>query len=82
MAPPEAKSPVPPPPPPPPLPRQRHSSSARHPVFFTDKLRKPRVAPALPPAAADSSSPVAQGYVYQDTRQARRGHEGAVGPKL
>lgn len=46
-----------------------------HPVFFTDKLRRPpfRV------SSAPQSSPVAHGYVYQD---APRGSQTGAGPRL
>jgi len=55
--------------------RQQHNSSHCHPVFFTDKLRRPpfSLLPGL------QSSPVAHGYVYQD---APRGSEKVAGPRL
>ncbi|PHH63646.1 hypothetical protein CDD81_5627 [Ophiocordyceps australis] len=41
----------------------RHNAETRHPVFFTQRLRKTRhlQTPTMPP-----SSPIAQGYAYQD----------------
>ncbi|WQF80523.1 hypothetical protein CDEST_05537 [Colletotrichum destructivum] len=44
----------------------QHNSSVRHPVFFTEKLRRPP--PSLGPGVG--MSPVAHGYVYQDGRRA------------
>ncbi|KAK6220203.1 short-chain dehydrogenase/reductase family oxidoreductase [Colletotrichum tabaci] len=44
----------------------QHNSSVRHPVFFTEKLRRPP--PSLGPGMG--MSPVAHGYVYQDGRRA------------
>ncbi|TFB01207.1 hypothetical protein CCMA1212_007015 [Trichoderma ghanense] len=57
--------------------RHAHDASTTHPVFFTERLRKPK--PSLGSAAAaatGSSSPVAHGYVYQE------GRSGATAPKL
>ncbi|KAL7800305.1 hypothetical protein V8C37DRAFT_364808 [Trichoderma ceciliae] len=46
-----------------------HNASTTHPVFFTERLRKPSLASATPaPAAGYSYSPVAHGYIYQETR--------------
>ncbi|KAH9233336.1 hypothetical protein K456DRAFT_53900 [Colletotrichum gloeosporioides 23] len=65
-------------PPPPPLlhlqPPAQHNASVRHPVFFTEKLRRPPL--VLSPGMG--MSPVAHGYVYQDGRRA----DGTSGPKL
>ncbi|KAK2730338.1 short-chain dehydrogenase/reductase family oxidoreductase [Colletotrichum kahawae] len=67
-------------PPPPPLlhlqpaAAQQHNASIRHPVFFTEKLRRPPL--VLSPGMG--MSPVAHGYVYQDGR----GADGTAGPKL
>ncbi|KAL6883146.1 hypothetical protein HDV57DRAFT_495525 [Trichoderma longibrachiatum] len=47
--------------------RHAHDASTTHPVFFTERLRKPRTT-SLGSAAVGSSSPVAHGYVYQETR--------------
>ncbi|UKZ57008.1 hypothetical protein TrVGV298_010858 [Trichoderma virens] len=52
-----------------------HNASTTHPVFFTERLRKPSVGSAIPAPAA-GFSPVAQGYVYQEMRN------GANAPKL
>ncbi len=52
-----------------------HDASHCHPVFFTDKLRRPPFSVLSGP----HSSPVAHGYVYQD---APRGGEKAAGPRL
>ncbi len=90
MAPPEAKSPVPPPPPPP------AAAAAAAATAAASKAQLVRPEPRLLHRQAAHASrgpgPSAgrrrlqqsggQGYVYQDTRQARGGHEGAVGPKL
>ncbi|PNP59138.1 hypothetical protein THARTR1_01386 [Trichoderma harzianum] len=46
-----------------------HNASTTHPVFFTERLRKPSVGAAIPAPAA-GFSPVAQGYVYQEARSA------------
>lgn len=54
--------------------RNLHNASHRHPVFFTERLRRPLS--GMAPAA--QYSPVAHGYAYQDAQ--RRG-EGA-GSKL
>ena len=46
-----------------------HCTSTRHPVFFTEKLRRapPTMAvPNSPPEGNGLGSPVAFGYVYQD----------------
>ncbi|KAK4238838.1 hypothetical protein C8A03DRAFT_43442 [Achaetomium macrosporum] len=51
------------------------SSSHCHPVFFTDKLRRP----PFDVLSGPHSSPVAHGYVYQD---APRGHGKSAGPRL
>ncbi|GAB1318888.1 hypothetical protein MFIFM68171_09098 [Madurella fahalii] len=51
------------------------NSSHCHPVFFTDKLRRPPFAVLSGP----QSSPVAHGYVYQD---ATRSVEKSAGPRL
>ncbi|KAK1700131.1 hypothetical protein BDP55DRAFT_626783 [Colletotrichum godetiae] len=56
--------------------QQQHNSSIRHPVFFTEKLRRPPV--TLAPGMG--FSPVAHGYVYQDGR--RRLAERNSAPKL
>ncbi|KAL2159929.1 hypothetical protein VTH06DRAFT_2062 [Thermothelomyces fergusii] len=53
----------------------RHDSSYCHPVFFTDRLRRPPF--AIPPGL--QSSPVAHGYVYRD---APRGSDKPAGPRL
>ncbi|KXX76109.1 hypothetical protein MMYC01_207243 [Madurella mycetomatis] len=50
-------------------------SSHCHPVFFTDKLRRPPFTVLSGP----QSSPVAHGYAYQD---APRGVEKSAGPRL
>ena len=52
-----------------------HDASHCHPVFFTDKLRRPPFSVLSGP----HSSPVAHGYVYQD---APRGGKKAAGPRL
>ncbi|KAH6605443.1 hypothetical protein Trco_007150 [Trichoderma cornu-damae] len=52
-----------------------HNASTTHPVFFTERLRKTSVTSATPAPAA-GYSPVAHGYVYQETRS------GANAPKL
>ncbi|KAM0263006.1 hypothetical protein ACHAQJ_001384 [Trichoderma viride] len=52
-----------------------HNASTTHPVFFTERLRKPSL-PSATPASAAGYSPVAHGYVYQETRT------GANAPKL
>ncbi|KAH8125034.1 hypothetical protein ACSS6W_010056 [Trichoderma asperelloides] len=52
-----------------------HNASTTHPVFFTERLRKPSLTSPTPASAA-VFSPVAQGYVYQDARS------GANAPKL
>lgn len=52
----------------------QHNASVRHPVFFTERLRRPPL--VLSPGMG--LSPVAHGYVYQDGRRA----DGAVVPKL
>ncbi|KAK0377198.1 hypothetical protein CLIM01_05452 [Colletotrichum limetticola] len=57
--------------------QQQHNSSIRHPVFFTEKLRRPPV--TLAPGMG--LSPVAHGYVYQDGRR-RLTAEGNSAPKL
>ncbi|KAK1721163.1 hypothetical protein BDP67DRAFT_573882 [Colletotrichum lupini] len=57
--------------------QQQHNSSIRHPVFFTEKLRRPPV--TLAPGMG--LSPVAHGYVYQDGRR-RLAAEGNSAPKL
>jgi hypothetical protein len=42
-----------------------HDATTRHPVFFTDRLRRsPLAGPANP---GPLNSPVAQGYAYQET---------------
>ncbi|KAK4066228.1 uncharacterized protein Triagg1_8060 [Trichoderma aggressivum f. europaeum] len=46
-----------------------HNASTTHPVFFTERLRKPSVGSAIPVPGA-GSSPVAHGYVYQEARSA------------
>ncbi|KAK4134355.1 NAD(P)-binding protein [Trichocladium antarcticum] len=51
------------------------NASQIHPVFFTDKLRRPPFAVA----SAPHSNPIAQGYVYQD---APRGSEKSAGSRL
>ncbi|KAF9881578.1 hypothetical protein CkaCkLH20_00724 [Colletotrichum karsti] len=51
-----------------------HNASVRHPVFFTEKLRRPPL--ILSPGMG--LSPVAHGYVYQDGRRA----DGSSAPKL
>ncbi|KAK4155786.1 hypothetical protein C8A00DRAFT_41621 [Chaetomidium leptoderma] len=51
------------------------NSSHCHPVFFTNKLRRP----PLHVLSGSQSSPVAHGYVYQD---APRGGEKSAGPRL
>ncbi|OHE93320.1 hypothetical protein CORC01_11388 [Colletotrichum orchidophilum] len=56
--------------------QQQHNSSIRHPVFFTEKLRRP----PLTLAPGMGLSPVAHGYVYQDGR--RRLADGNSAPKL
>ncbi|KAL5094916.1 hypothetical protein Trisim1_003523 [Trichoderma cf. simile WF8] len=54
-----------------------HNASTTHPVFFTQRLRKPSVGSAIPsPVAGLGFSPVAHGYVYQEARS------GANAPKL
>lgn len=55
----------------------QHNSSIRHPVFFTEKLRRPPV--TLAPGMG--LNPVAHGYVYQDGRR-RLAVEGSSPPKL
>ncbi|KAK1989306.1 hypothetical protein LZ30DRAFT_776266 [Colletotrichum cereale] len=52
----------------------QHNASTRHPVFFTEKLRRP------PPSLGSGTgmSPVAHGYIYQDGRRA----DGNSAPKL
>ncbi|KAL2349711.1 hypothetical protein BJ546DRAFT_866359, partial [Cryomyces antarcticus] len=46
---------------------QHYNASIRHPVFFTERLRK---APfPLPIAARGSMSPVAEGYILEDRRK-------------
>ncbi|KAL0776190.1 hypothetical protein CaCOL14_007477 [Colletotrichum acutatum] len=57
--------------------QQQHNSSIRHPVFFTEKLRRP----PLTLAPGMGLSPVAHGYVYQDGRR-RTAAEGNSAPKL
>ncbi|KAJ3944579.1 uncharacterized protein N0V96_006117 [Colletotrichum fioriniae] len=57
--------------------QQQHNSSIRHPVFFTERLRRPPV--TLAPGMG--LSPVAHGYVYQDGRR-RLAAEGNSAPKL
>ncbi|KAL7941509.1 hypothetical protein V8C42DRAFT_334775 [Trichoderma barbatum] len=52
-----------------------HNASTTHPVFFTQKLRKPSVGSGISGPAA-GFSPVAHGYVYQEARS------GANAPKL
>ncbi|KAH6635382.1 hypothetical protein B0J18DRAFT_418646 [Chaetomium sp. MPI-SDFR-AT-0129] len=42
--------------------QQQHSPSHLHPVFFTDKLRRP----PFHIVAGPHTSPIAHGYVYQD----------------
>ena len=52
--------------PPVPVPAREPSSSTLHPVFFTERLRRP---PALLQAAHSApNSPVTHGYMYQETR--------------
>ncbi|KAF5128198.1 hypothetical protein E5D57_009132 [Metarhizium anisopliae] len=52
-----------------------HNSSTRHPVFFTERLRK---SPAsLGPWAGGVNNPVAHGYVYQEVQK-----DGTNSPKL
>lgn len=53
----------------------QHNSSIRHPVFFTEKLRRPPL--VLGPGVV-GLSPVAHGYAYQDGRRA----DGISAPKL
>ncbi|KAK5991506.1 hypothetical protein PT974_09789 [Cladobotryum mycophilum] len=53
-----------------------HNASTRHPVFFTERLRKSPV--VAPPGMINS--PVAQGYVYQETQRSADGSSNA--PKL
>jgi hypothetical protein len=43
-----------------------HNTSHRHPVFFTDKLRK---APPFAVSMAPVSSPVAHGYVHPESQR-------------
>ncbi|KAH8889814.1 NAD(P)-binding protein [Thozetella sp. PMI_491] len=52
-----------------------HNASHRHPVFFTEKLRRPPFAIA----SGAQSSPVAQGYIYQESQ---RRTDSGTGPKL
>ncbi|KAL7929373.1 hypothetical protein V8C35DRAFT_315839 [Trichoderma chlorosporum] len=52
-----------------------HNVSTTHPVFFTERLRKPSVG-STTSAPAAGFSPVAHGYVYQEARG------GANVPKL
>ncbi|KFH40346.1 hypothetical protein ACRE_089930 [Hapsidospora chrysogenum ATCC 11550] len=42
-----------------------HNASTRHPVFFTDKLRR------SPVAQGPAGSPVAHGYAYHEASKAR-----------
>lgn len=52
---------------------QQYDSAVRHPVFFTDRLRKPPF--PLPGERSSSVSPVAHGYVMEK----RRTSAGAAG---
>ncbi len=52
-----------------------HDASHRHPVFFTEKLRRPPFAVA----SAPQSSPIAHGYVYQESTRA---NDKGAGPRL
>lgn len=52
-----------------------NDAATRHPVFFTSRLR--RCAMAEGGAPVPRSSPVAQGYAYQETVRAESG-----GPRL
>ncbi|OIW32191.1 hypothetical protein CONLIGDRAFT_259788 [Coniochaeta ligniaria NRRL 30616] len=62
------------------LPTAQHDASLRHPVFFTEKLRR---GPLFPPTQTAhpqmNLNPIALGYVYQDTQ--RSGGKMA-GPRL
>lgn len=51
-----------------------HSASTRHPVFFTERLRR---SPVLT-GPSMANSPVAHGYAYQDALR----KEGTSVPKL
>ena len=57
-----------------------HNTSHVHPVFFSEKLRRPAFGvPAHPPMPLPS--PVAHGYVYRDGVD-QRGAGKVVGPRL
>jgi hypothetical protein len=55
-------------------PRDFYDSATRHPVFFTDALRKPPF--PIPQMASQGWNPVASGYIME-----QRKREGDIGPK-
>ncbi|KAF2688218.1 hypothetical protein K458DRAFT_294350 [Lentithecium fluviatile CBS 122367] len=51
-------------------PRAFYDSAIRHPVFFTETLRKPPF--PIPAVASQGWSPVASGYIMEERRSARK----------
>lgn len=61
------------------IPSPPHNASVRHPVFFTERLRRPVVGTGTV-AANYPGNPVAQGYIYRDGQRQLDGTGAA--PKL
>lgn len=52
------------------LPNALHDASQRHPVFFTEKLRRGPLFPPMQTAQPQMNhNPITHGYVYQDTQR-------------